>query len=67
MADKKATKVPRAAYGEELLRPQRELVKLQEWVRAEDARLVVIFEGRDAAGRGGTIEPGRSCANTGSR
>lgn len=56
MAGKKATKVPRAAYEEELLRLQTELVKLQEWVRAEGARLVVIFEGRDAAGKGGTIK-----------
>jgi polyphosphate kinase 2 len=40
----------------ELLRLQGELVKLQEWVRAEGARLVVVFEGRDAAGKGGTIK-----------
>lgn len=56
MADKQAAKVPRAAYEKELLRLQTELVKLQEWVRAEGARLVVIFEGRDAAGKGGTIK-----------
>ncbi|MEU6806598.1 polyphosphate kinase 2 [Streptomyces neyagawaensis] len=56
MAGKKATRVPRAAYEEELLRLQTELVKLQEWVRATGARLVVIFEGRDAAGKGGTIK-----------
>ncbi|MFJ7157009.1 polyphosphate kinase 2 [Streptomyces sp. NPDC101118] len=46
----------RAAYEKELLRLQTELVKLQEWVRAEGARLVVVFEGRDAAGKGGTIK-----------
>lgn len=56
MAGKKATKVSRAAYEQELLRLQTELVKLQEWVRAEGARLVVVFEGRDAAGKGGTIK-----------
>ncbi|MGY0071430.1 polyphosphate kinase 2 [Streptomyces sp. QTS137] len=56
MAGKKVTKLPRAAYESELLRLQTELVKLQEWVRAEGARLVVVFEGRDAAGKGGTIK-----------
>jgi polyphosphate kinase len=44
------------AYGAELLRLQAELVKLQEWVRTEGARLVVLFEGRDAAGKGSTIK-----------
>ena len=44
------------AYERELLRLQRELVVMQEWVRAEGARLVVIFEGRDAAGKGGAIK-----------
>ena len=49
-------RLPRNVYETELLRLQGELVKLQEWVRAERARLVVIFEGRDAAGKGGTIK-----------
>ncbi|MYW69828.1 polyphosphate kinase 2 [Streptomyces sp. SID8379] len=48
--------VNKALYERELNRLQAELVKLQEWVRAESARLVVIFEGRDAAGKGGTIK-----------
>ena len=58
MAGKKARPdaLPRALYERELLRLQTELVKLQEWVRAEGARLVVVFEGRDAAGKGGTIK-----------
>ncbi|MFJ8025195.1 polyphosphate kinase 2 [Streptomyces sp. NPDC096311] len=56
MAGEKAAKVPVAAYERELLRLQTELVKLQEWVRTEGARLVVVFEGRDAAGKGGTIK-----------
>ena len=43
-------------YEAELLRLQAELVKVQEWARAEDQRIVVIFEGRDAAGKGGTIK-----------
>jgi len=43
-------------YEEELLRLQTELVKMQEWVRQEQRRLVVLFEGRDAAGKGGIIK-----------
>ena len=42
-------------YEAELERLQIELVKLQEWVRAEGLRVVVLFEGRDAAGKGGVI------------
>ena len=49
-------RVPAKLYQAELLRLQAELVKLQEWVRAEGARLVVVFEGRDAAGKGSTIK-----------
>lgn len=45
-----------ALYEDELLRLQTELVKLQEWTRAGSARLVVVFEGRDTAGKGGTIK-----------
>ena len=48
--------VPKAAYEAELLRLQAELVTMQEWVRSEGARLVVVFEGRDAAGKGSTIK-----------
>ncbi|MFE0020859.1 polyphosphate kinase 2 [Amycolatopsis sp. NPDC059021] len=47
---------PRPVYERELLRLQGELVVLQEWVRASGARLVVLFEGRDAAGKGSTIK-----------
>jgi len=43
-------------YGAELFRLQAELVKVQEWVKAERQRVVVVFEGRDAAGKGGTIK-----------
>jgi polyphosphate kinase len=49
-------RLPRKAYEKELFRLQAELVRLQEWVRSEGARLVVIFEGRDAAGKGGAIK-----------
>ncbi len=59
-------KVPRAVYEAELLRLQTELVKLQEWVRAEGARLVVVFEGRDAAGKGSTIKRVTEYLNPGS-
>lgn len=43
------------AYEAELLRLQVELVKMQEWVRSSGAKIVVLFEGRDAAGKGGAI------------
>ncbi len=49
-------RLPRQVYEDELYRLQAELVKVQEWVRTENARIVVIFEGRDAAGKGGTIK-----------
>ena len=43
-------------YEKELRRLQVELVKLQEWIRHEGLRVVVLFEGRDAAGKGGAIK-----------
>ncbi|HEV3494860.1 MAG TPA: polyphosphate kinase 2, partial [Actinomycetes bacterium] len=43
-------------YEEELARLQLELIKLQEWVKHAGLKVVVIFEGRDAAGKGGTIK-----------
>ena len=43
-------------YDRELRRLQAELVKLQEWVRIEGVRIAVLFEGRDGAGKGGTIK-----------
>ena len=46
----------KSVYEKELLRMQAELVVMQEWVRAEDKRVVVVFEGRDAAGKGSTIK-----------
>jgi polyphosphate kinase 2 len=52
----KTQKYPKKVYEKELYRLQAEMVKLQEWVRAEGVRLVIIFEGRDAAGKGGTIK-----------
>ncbi|GAA2128634.1 polyphosphate kinase 2 [Actinomadura napierensis] len=52
----KVKRLRRDVYESELRRLQAELVKLQEWVRAEGARVVVVFEGRDAAGKGSTIK-----------
>src|SRR6266705_506385 len=52
----KVQRMPKKLYETELFRLQAELVKLQEWVRAERARIVVVFEGRDAAGKGSTIK-----------
>jgi len=43
-------------YERELVRLQTELVKLQEWIKHEGLKVVVIFEGRDAAGKGGVIK-----------
>jgi len=49
-------RLPKGLYRRELFRLQGELVRAQEWVRAERQRLVVVFEGRDAAGKGSTIK-----------
>jgi polyphosphate kinase 2 len=49
-------KLRKKAYEKELYRLQAELVKMQNWARASGARIVVVFEGRDAAGKGGTIK-----------
>jgi polyphosphate kinase 2 len=49
-------RLDRQVYEDELFRLQAELVKLQEWVRATGQRLIVVFEGRDAAGKGSAIK-----------
>ncbi|HHH44732.1 MAG TPA: polyphosphate kinase 2 [Gammaproteobacteria bacterium] len=49
-------KLDRKTYEKALFGLQLELVKLQEWVRSEGLKVVVIFEGRDAAGKGGVIK-----------
>jgi polyphosphate kinase 2 len=46
----------KADYDKELARLQIELVKLQEWIKAKGLKVVVLFEGRDAAGKGGAIK-----------
>jgi len=53
---KKRKKLKDKFYEKELQRLQVELVKLQEWIKKEGLKVVVIFEGRDAAGKGGTIK-----------
>ena len=55
-AEKDAAKAERREYFRELFRMQGELVKLQEWIVATGHKLVVLFEGRDAAGKGGVIK-----------
>jgi len=52
----KARDIKTKTYEKELARIQIELVKMQEWIKHEKLRVVVIFEGRDAAGKGGVIK-----------
>jgi polyphosphate kinase 2 len=49
-------KMKRKPYEKELRKLQVELCRVQDWVKAEGARIIVLFEGRDAAGKGGTIK-----------
>lgn len=49
-------RIDRRTYFQELLRLQRELIKLQDWVVEHGERIIVIFEGRDSAGKGGAIK-----------
>jgi len=49
-------KLPRKLYERELLRLQVELVRMAEWVKRSGARVAIVFEGRDAAGKGGVIK-----------
>ena len=48
-------RLKRKAYEKELSRLQEELCKLQDWVKYKGLRVIIVFEGRDAAGKGGTI------------
>jgi polyphosphate kinase 2 len=49
------TQLKNKQYEKELRKLQTRLVQMQEWVRANDAKIVIVFEGRDAAGKGGVI------------
>ncbi len=51
-----ARTIPGKRYREELARLQVELVKCQEWIKARGLKVVILFEGRDAAGKGGAIK-----------
>ncbi len=62
-AIKKHEKMKTKVYEEELAKLQIELVKLQEWVKTKGLKVVVIFEGRDAAGKGGAIKTITQCLN----
>lgn len=56
MAEAGEKKLKRKKYEKELLKLQTELCRLQEWVRHKGHKVIVVFEGRDAAGKGGTIK-----------
>ncbi|MGB0747431.1 MAG: polyphosphate kinase 2 [Magnetospiraceae bacterium] len=55
-ADQPKKKLSSEAYNDALAKLHVELIKLQEWVKNEGLKVVVVFEGRDAAGKGGTIK-----------
>ena len=61
--DKKNKKLGKKEYEKELERLQAELVKLQYWVKEKGLKVVVVFEGRDAAGKGGAIKRISECMN----
>ena len=56
MGNSTSDSLPRELYEQELARLQVELVKMQYWIKASGFRLIVLFEGRDAAGKGGMIK-----------
>lgn len=60
---KKDKKLSKKVYKKELERLQEELVKLQYWVKNKGLKVVVLFEGRDAAGKGGAIRRISECMN----
>src|SRR4051794_34133952 len=49
-------KLSNREYAKELRKLQGQLCQLQEWVKAKGLRVIIVFEGRDAAGKGGTIK-----------
>ena len=54
--DREPRKLKKKKYVKKLAELQEELVKMQYWVRATGTKVVLLFEGRDAAGKGGTIK-----------
>ncbi|OFX41029.1 MAG: polyphosphate kinase 2 [Bacteroidetes bacterium GWE2_41_25] len=63
MEAEKKKKLDKKEYEKLLLEQDIELIKLQEWVKAKKLKVVVIFEGRDAAGKGGVIKTISGCMN----
>ncbi|HEX7494417.1 MAG TPA: polyphosphate kinase 2 [Bacteroidales bacterium] len=61
--EEKQKKLEPEKYDELLMNLEIELVKLQEWVKANKLKVVVVFEGRDAAGKGGVIKTIAGCLN----
>jgi polyphosphate kinase 2 len=61
--DQKDKKMKNKFYSKELEKLDIELIKLQEWIKAKKLKVVVIFEGRDAAGKGGVIKTIAGCMN----
>jgi len=59
----KKKKLEKKEYEKLLMEQDIELIKLQEWVKAKKLKVVVIFEGRDAAGKGGVIKTISGCMN----
>jgi polyphosphate kinase 2 len=62
-SNKKPKKIKNKEYEKELAKLQIELVKLQEWIKQKGLKVAVIFEGRDAAGKGGAIKRISECLN----
>ena len=54
--EKKGEKISRKEFEQEMEKLQVELVKMQEWVKASGAKICIVFEGRDTAGKGGVIK-----------
>src|SRR5262249_55155944 len=54
--EKESSKMKRKPYEKELRKLQVELCHLQEWVKAKRVKIIIVFEGRDTAGKGGTIK-----------
>ena len=59
----KQKKLDRKDFEKQFMKLAIELVKLQEWVKTNKLRVVVVFEGRDAAGKGGVIKTIAGCLN----
>src|SRR5262252_7821852 len=57
------SKIGKKEYEAEIFKLQVDLVKLQDWVKATNARIVILFEGRDAAGKGGMIKRILECVS----